>query len=457
MKKNILIVDDEISNLIPLEKILKKEGFNVYSFSHPEKALDHIRSNPVHIVISDMRMPGIDGLDLLKSTKLISPSTKFILVTAYGTIEHAVSAMKDDATDFISKPIKRDKLLETVRKALFEQDMLEENIDIQRDQNLIGSKMLGKSKLFKDMIDKAKRAASSNATILIEGETGTGKTLLAKEIHNSSARRHMKFVTLDCNAIPSTLIESELFGHEKGAFTGALTKKIGKFELANGGTILLDEIGEIPPVLQLKLLRILQDGEFERIGNNVTTKVDVRIIAATNKNLENEVKEKSFREDLYYRLNVINIKIPLLRERLDDLELLANSFLKEYSRKHDKKIEFAPLVLKYLKKYSWPGNIRELQHAIESAVVMSIESTLSLDSLPVKITQQVENVLSKDELNFKKRLERNKEISFPLGTTLRQIQSIMIKEALDFTDNDITLAANLLGINPRTIYRHLEK
>jgi two-component system response regulator HydG len=454
MTKKIVIVDDEITNLTPLKKILNKEGYEVTPFTDPLEALEHIRSNHPHIVISDLRMPGIDGLSLLKSTKIISPLTKFILITAYGTVENAVTAMKDEATDFISKPIKRDRLLETVQKALFEQEMLEENIE--QHQN-IQDNLIGSSKAFSKLMDMIKRAAKSNATILIEGETGTGKTVIAREIHKLSTKRSFNFYTLDCNAIPDTLIESELFGHEKGAFTGAEKQKIGRFEIANNGTILLDEIGEIPPHVQLKLLRILQDGEFERLGGTQTIKTDVRIIAATNKDLEQEIKEKRFREDLYYRLNVINLKTPPLRDRIEDIEPLAKAFLKKFSEKQDKTTEFAPLVIKYLKKYSWPGNIRELEHAIESAVAMSIESSISLDSMPVKITDQVENILSQNEKSFQKRLEKNKVVSFPIGTTIKEIQAKMINEALEFTENDINLSANLLGINSRTIYRHLEK
>jgi two-component system response regulator HydG len=367
-----------------------------------------------------------------------------IVITGHGTVEVAVEAIKEGAYDFITKPVKKAQLVRTIEKAAEKQFLSRENLQLraQLDQTS-ARRIIYSSSQMRDIARMVEQVASSTATILITGDSGTGKEVVADAIHAASPRRARPMIKVSCAALPETLLEAELFGYEKGAFTGANARKEGRFELANGGTLFLDEIGEISPAIQVKLLRVLQDGKFERLGGTRTIDADVRILAATNKDLQKEVEERRFREDLFYRINVINLRIPSLRDRKEDIHLQAKHFLKSYSDKNNKSIEgFAEDAMLALKSYDWPGNVRELENAIERAVVFTNTNLVALPSLPQSVSAFAENRHS---------------LTFKIGTTLREVEEKAIEITLQHTRGDKNMAARLLGIATRTIYRHLEK
>jgi two-component system response regulator HydG len=440
----VLVVDDEPAVVTSLQKVLVREGLTVLTASNGRQALEVVRDEAVAVVITDFQMPEMSGLDLLRSLKAITPETEVILITAHGTIEMAVNAMKQGAYDFVVKPFKRHDIVRGVRRALEKQRLVLENRQLRAelDRTLGHRQIIGQSLVMQEMLDLVEQVASSSAAVLLTGESGTGKELVARALHQGSLRASNAFVAINCAAIPDTLLESELFGYERGAFTGATSRKEGRFERAHKGTLFLDEIGEMAPHVQVKLLRALQDGEIERLGGTKTIQVDCRIVAATNRDLVEAVRRERFREDLYYRLNVITIDLPPLRERLDDVALLAHRFLDIYAKKNDKKVDgVTPNALELLSNYTWPGNVRELENVIERAIVLCKDNMITVDNLPpmMRAHQGAQRM-----------------VTFPVGTPLDDIEQRMIAETLKMTQGDKRLAAQLLGIATRTIYRKLD-
>jgi two-component system response regulator HydG len=439
----VLVVDDERSNVESIEKIFLREGMRVLSASDAKRALEMVRTHRVHVVLTDLMMPGTTGLELLRAIKQVAPDVEVVLMTAFGSVEAAVSAMRDGAYDFVEKPLKRISIVKSVRKAAERQKLVAENRSLKDEiKRLAHREIVGSSQALRRVIDVATQAAPSQATVLVLGESGTGKELLARYIHERSARARGPFVAVNCAAIPETILESELFGHEKGAFTGAIGKKDGRFAKAAGGTLFLDEIGELSPSVQVKLLRVLQEGEYEPLGGN-TTKADVRIVAATNRDLVAEVAAGRFREDLYYRLYVIAITAPPLRARREDVPLLVDHFLGLYCAKNGRpRLHPTRGALERLMDYGWPGNVRELENVIERAVVLSRSDTLGEADLPDHIAAAAPRAPT--------------ELTFEVGTTLDEIELRVIRETLRHTKGDKSVAAQLLGISTRTIYRKLD-
>jgi len=440
----ILVVDDEPELSRALSKLLSRNGYHVLTAGNGEEGLAILRRQEIHLVLSDLQMPKMGGLDLLKAAQIIAPNTEFVIITGHGTIETAVDAMRTGAYDFIEKPFSITTTLKVVRKALEKQHLIAENRDLRkRLEEIQGvNEIIGNSEPMRQAIDTARQVAASSATILLTGESGTGKEVFATAIHGWSDRPKQTMVRVSCAALPENLLEAELFGYEKGAFTGAVARRRGRFEMANHGTLLLDEVGEMSMTTQVKLLRVLQENVIERLGGNEPIHVDVRIIAATNSDLPTMVAEGRFREDLFYRLNVINLELPSLRSRGEDVVLLSNFFLQKYNEKNGKQLEgFTPGALEVMAKYAWPGNVRELENAVERAVVLSKEALVDVDVLPNSV------VMGR---------QRSGSVSIPVGTTLRDAEMQLIQATLDSTAGDKETAANILGIASRTIYRKMQ-
>jgi two-component system, NtrC family, response regulator HydG len=450
----VLVVDDEAAIVESLTKIFRREGLNVLAATDGNAALDLLRKHRVGVLLTDLMMPQTSGMDLLRAAKTIAPETEVVLMTAYGTVETAVDAMKEGAYDFVTKPLKRAHVVRIVRNALEKQSLLVENRSLKAQ---LAEKrrraIIGTSLAWRRTMDIVMQAAPSEATVLLLGESGTGKELLARALHDNSARAKGPFVAVNCAAIPESILEAELFGYEKGAFTGATTARDGRFEAAHGGTLFLDEIGEISRHVQVKLLRVLQEGEIERLGAaGKTRRIDVRIVAATNVNLAEEVKAGRFREDLYYRLNVIPVSVPPLRDRRDDISLLAQHFVQVYAEKNGKAISgCSPAAISRLAEYAWPGNVRELENAIERAVVLTRAGSTMIDedALPREIREA--------SASGGAGVGSASSLSFPIGTPLAEIEMRVIHETLRHTRGDKRLTAKLLGIATRTIYRRLEQ
>src|SRR5579859_5463653 len=439
----VLVVDDERSNVESLEKIFLREGMRVLSAFDAKRALELVRTHRVDVVLTDLMMPGTTGLELLPALKQVAPDVEVVLMTAYGSVEAAVSAMREGAYDFVEKPLKRISIVKSVRKAAERHKLVLENRTLKDEIKLLTRReIVGSSPALRRVIDVATQAAPSVATVLVLGESGTGKELLARFIHEKSTRSRGPFVAVNCAAIPETILESELFGHERGAFTGAIARKDGRFAKAAGGTLFLDEIGELSPAVQVKLLRVLQEGEYEPLGGN-TTKADVRIVAATNRDLVAEVGAARFREDLYYRLNVISVTAPPLRARREDVPLLVDHFLGLYCAKNGRpRLHPSRVALDRLMDYGWPGNVGELENVIERAVVLARSDVLGEGDLP----EHIANAAPRPPT----------ELTFEIGTTLDEIELRVIRETLRHTKGDKSVAAQLLGISTRTIYRKLD-
>lgn len=390
--ENILIVDDEKNYLLVLEDLLTEEGYNVVTADSARVGLEIVEQQELDAVITDMKMPGMDGMALFESIHQKHPDLPVIMMTAYGTQEKALEAMKKGAFDYIFKPFENEQFKFTIRKAVDHYHLVRQNRYLT--QELRGryrfSNIVGKSASMQRIFQLIEKVAPSKATILITGESGTGKELIAKAIHFNSTRRDLPFVTVNCGALPENLLESELFGHEKGAFSGAVSQRKGRFETAHEGTLFLDEISEMSPPLQVKLLRVLQEMEFERVGSSQTLKVDVRVLAASNRILKEEVAEGRFRTDLFYRLNVVHIAIPALRERKDDIPPLVNHFLRKYSDESGcSPLTMHPEALRLLLDYPWPGNVRELENVIERAVILCSGEQIEMRDLPVEIREPI--------------------------------------------------------------------
>jgi two-component system response regulator HydG len=440
----VLVVDDDQAIREALARTLEKLGFEVVLAADGQEGLERLREGGVHILLADLKMPKVSGQELLKAAKAIAPDVEVIVITGHGIVEDAVEAMKEGAYDFITKPFKRVQLVKTIKKAAEKQALVLQNRALQQRLDALqeAGRIIGGSPAMLRTLDLVNQVAPSTASVLIQGESGTGKELIANAIHHGSPRRGRPFIKVNCAALPETLLESELFGYERGAFTGAVARKEGRFELADGGTLFMDEIGDLSPATQAKLLRVLQEGDFERLGGTRTLKVDVRLVAATNADLATLVREKRFREDLFYRLNVITIQIPPLRERREDVPLLAQHFLRRCAAKNAKVINgFTEEGLDLLQTYAWPGNVRELENIIERAVVLTRSSIISAADFP-------ETVVGSDQAS--------RHLVISIGTPLEEVEDRLIEETLRYTKGDKTLAAKLLGIATRTIYRRMK-
>lgn len=436
----VLVVDDEPSNLESLHRIFTRERYRVLTAESGKAALEVCRRHRVHVVLTDLMMPGMGGIDLIKALGTVAPDVEVVVMTAYGTVETAVEAMREGAYDFVEKPLKRMQIVKSIKKALERQQLVTENRSLKQELTALRERpIVGSSPALRRALDMASQAAPSTATVLVLGESGTGKELLARQIHQQSGRGG-PFIAVNLAALPETIVEGELFGHEKGAFTGAVSRRDGRIAQASGGTLFLDEIGELSPAVQVKLLRVLQEGEYEPLGGRVQ-QADFRLIAATNRDLEEEVGANRFRADLYYRLNVIAITCPTLSARRDDIPVLVDHFLQIYCQKNHKALlRVADDAMQHLCAYHWPGNVRELENVMERAVVLTQGDTLTKESLPPSIAQAE---------------PRQEQLSFAIGTPLEQIELEVIRATLRHTGGDKRLSAQLLGIATRTIYRKL--
>ena len=452
----ILVVDDELSMREFLKILLEKEGYEVTTASEAAIAIEFIKKQPFDLVLSDIKMPGMGGLSLLEKIKEVNSSIPVIMITAFASPENAVVAMKSGAFDYITKPFKVDEIIKIIKSAMSGK-VPERNDEITGDVKSFEG-IIGNSPEMLKIYNLISRIAPTPASILIYGESGTGKELVAQAIHNLSKVKHKPFVPITCSAIPESLLESELFGHVKGAFTGAISHKMGLFELADGGSVFLDEIGELTPLIQTKLLRVLQERELKRVGGTDTIKVDVRIIAATNKNLEEEIIAGRFREDLFYRLAVVPLRVPPLRERKGDVPLLVNYFLQKYSDKMGKDVgEISSYAMKVLMDYDFPGNVRELENIIERGVALEESNIILPESLTLSTYKREGKSLGKPADAFISVQSEDELYSKGLDEVMASLEKKMIEHALDKTDNSKIQAAELLKISFRSLRYKVQK
>jgi len=450
--ENILIVDDEKNYTMIIGEILQEEGYTSITASSGMEALDFLNNEIIDLVLTDVKMPGMSGIQLLEKIKELNPDIPVIIMTAYGSVEKAVDAMHKGAYTFILKPFENQALIAHITKALSVYKIVQEN---SRLKNAISSRysfdnIIGKSRPMQEIYEIIKKVAPSNASVLIEGESGTGKELVAKSLHYNSPRKNKPLIAVNCSAFAETLLESELFGHEKGAFTGASALKKGRFEISDQGTLFLDEIGELSISLQTKLLRVLQEKIIERVGGTLPIPVDFRLIAATNKNLEDEVKNGNFREDLYYRLNVVKTLIPPLRERSEDIPLLIKHFIDKYTNEHQPESRVSgitPEAVKILCDYQWKGNVRELENILERCILLGSGDMITPSELPLKVRQNVSSFLDLDGIPE----------DVGLAETLTAVEKRMIQRAMKLSGNVQTKAAQLLGIGKSGLNQKLKK
>ncbi|MFC1855237.1 sigma-54-dependent transcriptional regulator [Thermodesulfobacteriota bacterium] len=443
-KKKILVIDDDLSLQRVIEYNLNEAGYETKVACSGEEGLDIFHKEHFDLVISDMRMKKIDGMEVLKQVKESSPQTLFIIITAYATVEKAVQSMKMGCYDYLIKPFSRDQLILTVEKAFKLKDLVDENIQLKKalDSKFKRENIIGVSRKMQQILDLVDKVAKSDTSVLITGESGTGKELIAKAIYRNSSRKDAPFIAVNCAAIPDNLVESELFGFVKGAFSGANSDKPGKFELADKGTIFLDEITELKPEIQAKLLRVLQEKEIDRLGDTKTKSIDVRIISATNSDIDELIKSGGFREDLFYRINVVNINVPPLREREEDIPHFIAFFLKKLGRSD---VKFDKDVLKLLKEYQWPGNVRELENIVESLVLLSEKGNINLEILPDRFKSPEKHFGNvKIEVGEK-------------GINLKEVEKELILYSLEKFSNNKSQAAKFLGISRPTLLYRLEK
>jgi DNA-binding NtrC family response regulator len=440
----VLVVDDEVNARTALAELLRDEGYDVETAADAFKALGKYEAFTPHVVVTDLKMPGMDGIELVKKIRASEDPAAVVVMTAFGAVSSAVEAMRAGAADYLTKPLDFDELLVVLDKVLETQQLRRETGQLRqrvRDRVAPGN-IIGTAPPMQRVFEIVDQVAPSRASVLITGESGTGKELVANALHQRSPRANGPFVKLHCAALAESLLESELFGHERGSFTGAMARKDGRFQLADRGTLFLDEIGEISPAIQVKLLRFLQEHEFERVGGTQTLRVDVRVIAATNRNLVEEVAKGKFREDLYYRLNVVALEMPPLRDRRSDIPALATFFLDRYAKENAKQIEsIAPETLELLAAYDWPGNVRELENAIERAVVLTTGTVLEVRALPPQIRP------------------KHTPTGMPVipGATMADLERYAIVETLKATGGSTSRAAEMLGISARTIQYRLHE
>lgn len=434
----ILVVDDESIVRESLRDWLENVGYKVIIAESGEEALRIIRKKKIKIMLADLVMPGIDGIELMKEARKIVPTISTVIITAYGSVQTAISAIREGAHDYIEKPFCPEKVELLIKNLVEHQELIEENISLRRriEDRYLFDGIVAKSPRMVKIFELIKTIAPSNATVLIIGKTGTGKEVVARAIHNQSPRRNEHFIATSCAALPESLLESEIFGHEKGSFTGALERKKGKFEAADKGTLFLDEIGEINANTQIHLLRALEEKKITRVGGNEEISIDVRVIAATNRDLKTLIRQERFREDLYYRLNVVTIDLPELKDRREDILPLAEHFLRKYSRENNKSVKnLAPEVVRFMLNYAWPGNVRELENMVERGVILSKNNAITLDELPQDIMQPA-----------------------PLeGKTIGAVMKNHIVNALAETNGNISEAAKILGIQRMTLYNKIKK
>jgi len=434
----ILVVDDEPNARTALAELLRDEGYDVEIAADAFKALGKYDTFAPHLVLTDLKMPGMDGLEFMRKVLRKDRPAAVVVMTAFGAVDTAVQAMREGAVDYLTKPLIFDELLIVLERAL-ERERLRLELGNMRERlakRVTYPNIIGTSPEMQSVFKVIDQVGPSRASVLITGDSGTGKELVAEALHQRSPRKNGPFIKLHCAALAETLLESELFGHERGAFTGAVARRDGRFQMADGGTLFLDEIGEVSPAIQVKLLRFLQEHEFERVGGGHTIKVDVRVIAATNRDLAQAIKDGNFREDLYYRLNVVNITMPALRERRGDVPALADHFLRKYAGENEKELSgFTAAALDSLSRYDWPGNVRELENAIERAVVMTTGSLVGVEHLPPQVTPSLAS-----------------DASPPIpGSSLEEIERYAILETLERTGGSTSQAANILGISVRKI------
>jgi DNA-binding NtrC family response regulator len=437
-KTKILVVDDEDIVRESLRDWLSSVGYKVQIASSGEEALRIIKQKKIKIMLADLIMPGMDGIELMKKAREIVPTLSTVIITAHGTIQTAITAIREGAHDYVEKPFCPEKVELIIKNLVEHQDLVEENISLRRkiEERFHFKGIIAKSPKMLKIIELIKTVAPTNATILIVGRTGTGKEVVARTIHHQSPRRSKPFIATSCASLPESLLESELFGHEKGSFTGAIGRKKGKFEAADRGTLFLDEIGEINPNTQIHLLRALEEKKITRVGSNEEIGVDVRVIAATNRDLKTMVEQEKFREDLYYRLNVVTIDLPPLKDRMEDILPLAEYFLKKYAQENSKSIKkFSPELVEFILNYSWPGNVRELENMIERSVILSKNTTITLGELPHEIIRPAP-----------------KE-----GKTIEAVERNHIISVLEETKGNVSKAAEILGIRRTTLYNKLKK
>jgi len=443
-KSRILVVDDEANARTALAELLRDEGYAVDTAADAFKALGKLDSFGPHVVLTDLKMPGMDGIEMMKKIDERDAKPAVVVMTAFGAVDSAVQAMRAGAVDYLTKPLNFDELLIVTQRALEQRGLQAEAVRLRErlvDRVRVG-RIIGASPAMQSVFKMIDQVAPSRASVMITGESGTGKELVAEAIHQQSNRAKGPFIALHCAALTETLLESELFGHERGAFTGATARKDGRFQLAHGGTLFLDEIGEISPSVQVKLLRFLQEREFERVGGTQTVQVDVRILAATNRDLSAQVEEGSFRDDLYYRLNVVNIDVPGLRDRRSDIPVLAEHFLRKYAKENEKDIAgFASDAMEVLSQHDWPGNVRELENAIERAVVMARGSLLETQHLPASVRPTSSS---------------NGMPQIP-GCRLEDVEQYTILKTLEATGGSTSRAAEILGISVRKIQYKLHE
>ncbi len=449
----VLVVEDERSMRRVLRAMLEKQGFEVQTATNGLEAIAALNAHTISVIISDIKMPEMNGMELLSHVMGHFPGIPMILITAHGTVDNAVEALKKGAFDYVTKPFDRDELQQVVQKA-FQTYQLNSRYYRPVQEELGQYDIIGRSRKMMEIYEAIAKVADTPSTVLITGEHGTGKELVARALHQNSSRRDKPYITINCAAIPHNLMEAELFGYEKGAFTGAVSAKAGKFELADGGTLFLDEIGEIPVEMQVKLLRILQYETFERIGGVKTIKVNVRLVAATNRKLEDMIKEGTFREDLYYRLKVVPMTLPPLRERRSDIPLLVGHFIKRFNKRLNKEIEgITPEALTCLEEHDWPGNIRELENVMERNILFASEPRITLQDLPPELLQRGETLAARPpiggdgSLSLPEMWKQEKE----------RLERGMISQALDQTGGNVTQAAKILGISRKSLQKKMKE
>ncbi len=454
VKVPILVVDDEKNTRLALNTLLKQDIFLPYSAASAEEAFDILKKHQFDIIITDLKLPQKSGIDLLKEAKRRSPNTSIILITGHATVQTAVMAMKEGAYDYITKPVKFDELKKVIYKALEKQALVKENIYLK--ELLYGkydfSNIIGKSLAMQKIFNLIEKVADNDCSVLIQGESGTGKELVAKAVHYNSSRRNNKFVAINCGSIPSELLESELFGHVRGSFTGAIADKMGKFEYADGGTILLDEIGNMSVALQMKILRVLQEREIEKVGGTKAKKIDVRIISATNVNLGKAIKEGKFREDLYYRLNVVQINLPSLRDRVEDIPLLVKHFMKKYSKLRKRKVKISDSAIDILNSYRFSGNVRELENMVDRAIILCEDDTITENDLPESVVNQA--MLPKKSVV---KLTKSMTSGIDLNKEIAIFEEELITKALKLYNGKKSKAAKFLNINRTTLVGKLKR